>query len=421
MDSSHPEKTSRIRDLRAWAPIVLFFAMLWTPLLTFGDRRAEIQRFENRQISEWPEIPSNLKAARRWNDAAEAWFSDRMGTRSLLLRLFAGLSYQLLGSANSFQSRIEVVAGSDGWLFHRKVPDPFGEPQDTLAILFGGHTTDAARVERFVRGMRERAAWLSARGIRFVLVVVPQKHSVYPEMLPSWVAAMSGGSTGPIIAKLREAGVDVVYLRDALVAAKSRHPTYFKTDTHWNRYGAYVGYRELMEHLGLEAIPEESLGFHQVEWQDGGSAAEDNQLAKSIFLHGSLPDFNVIPRPDWTDRRWQVIDTVSGQTLRTTGDPKNLEWQPLTFVNRSARYTGPLLMIRDSSVHAESTYLNASFREVTYVSWAKRWGIEMAGIAELAKPKIVVYQIFERYLASEVPAPALPVEIKTAENNSTSG
>jgi alginate O-acetyltransferase complex protein AlgJ len=38
-------------------------------------------------------------------------------------------------------------------------------------------------------------------------------------------------------------------LRAPLIAAKSEYLVYYPTDTHWTGYGAYIAYREIIQHL----------------------------------------------------------------------------------------------------------------------------------------------------------------------------
>ena len=42
-----------------------------------------------------------------------------------------------------------------------------------------------------------------------------------------------------------------VVLRPRLTAAKTQAPTYYQTDTHWNSFGAFVAYQQLISALHL--------------------------------------------------------------------------------------------------------------------------------------------------------------------------
>ena len=90
---------------------------------------------------------------------------------------------------------------------------------------------------------------LNSRGIQYVIVFIPSKGSVYPEYL--------GGKFA-----VRETVIDIVtdYLRKNttipiintkgdLLQAKTTRQVYFKTDTHWNGAGAYVGYSAVIDGL----------------------------------------------------------------------------------------------------------------------------------------------------------------------------
>ena len=87
-------------------------------------------------------------------------------------------------------------------------------------------------------------------------MVAPNKHSVYPEELPSALASLSERRrVQQLVEELGEhSRVDAIALEQAVRAAKDDprnqgHPLYFPLGTHWNSIGAYWGYVALAEHL----------------------------------------------------------------------------------------------------------------------------------------------------------------------------
>ena len=48
---------------------------------------------------------------------------------------------------------------------------------------------------------------------------------------------------------------DVIDLREPLRKASGERKVYYATDTHWNSFGAWTGYREIAKALGVEPIP----------------------------------------------------------------------------------------------------------------------------------------------------------------------
>jgi len=115
-------------------------------------------------------------------------------------------------------------------------------------------------LEDWQRLLERRRQWLAVRGIQYLLVVAPDKQSLYPDKLPVWllratpphrqtkldqfVAYMKTHSTMPIID-----------LRPALMEAKQHAPVFQMTDIHWNEYGAFIGYDAIIHALAKQQVP----------------------------------------------------------------------------------------------------------------------------------------------------------------------
>ena len=80
-------------------------------------------------------------------------------------------------------------------------------------------------------------------------ILVPDKSTVYPEHLPPSVTRVHPQSRLEQLLEYlsKHSDVPVVDLRRAMLAAKRQRSVYYRTDTHWNGWGEYVAYREIME------------------------------------------------------------------------------------------------------------------------------------------------------------------------------
>src|SRR6185436_13342117 len=134
--------------------------------------------------------------------------------------------------------------------------------------------------------------WLAARGIGYVVVVVPEKFTIYPEYLPAWIARSPLPSPYDRVraAVERDGRVTFVDLRAPLLAAKARERLYFQTDSHWNYNGAVVGYAELMRAVQQALAP------------------------------GALPTIAPAPRPVYVPG----VDYYSGDLVQMLGLPSRL-------------------------------------------------------------------------------------------------
>jgi len=238
--AAHPR---RDRIVAALAALALAFPLA---ALTFTWSRT-MTLFEKRAMAPWPEFV--LTTA--FPPAFERAFADRFGGRDALVRLHHASLIELFGVS----ALANVLPGRDGWYYW------LGEDGLSLDRHYRGVATfpsdyvDGTAAE-FVR----RRDWLAARGIAYVVAVVPEKFTIYPEFLPDWVGRSAQPSPyDRVVSALSNSGVDLIDLRPVLRAAKARDRVYYKTDSHWNFNGATAGYGEIMREvqrvLGKDRLP----------------------------------------------------------------------------------------------------------------------------------------------------------------------
>lgn len=189
-----------------------------------------------------------------------------------VLRFPAGLEDYLLDRTGFRQEGVAAVgwARRAGWLPDEAVADCMparlrAEPATHVAVrgaegwcyfvsgmqvaeLSGRGVWPDDRVAATWRRFEERAAWLAAHGIAYVVVAAPNKETVYPEHLPPWAALPQGRTPLDQLVEhaARAGGAPLVDLRPELRAAKARGRTYYREDTHWTNFGALVGCRAVM-------------------------------------------------------------------------------------------------------------------------------------------------------------------------------
>lgn len=128
----------------------------------------------------------------------------------------------------------------------RKTTDP------SLMLFFQGDEAakepspgTLARIDRTLLGMK---AALQERGIRFLVVPVPDKESVYDRYLPGKVRPRFLERLEP---HLRAEGIEAVDLLEPFrkAAGKKGALLYHRDDTHWNAQGTRMAAEELSRHL----------------------------------------------------------------------------------------------------------------------------------------------------------------------------
>ncbi len=84
-----------------------------------------------------------------------------------------------------------------------------------------------------------------------IYMVVPSSMSVYPELVPdSYKPATGQTRLDKTMAALKEAGATVIDLKELFSQHKDDEMTlYYKLDSHWADYGAYLAYDALFDHI----------------------------------------------------------------------------------------------------------------------------------------------------------------------------
>jgi len=267
MNSAHTARGSRRRaDVLL---IVGFFAILGYPSLALfegPEAAAERARVENRMVASRPPIHKLVDDPSAFVAGFKSFFEDQFAGRGRLVTANSKLRLDLLEvSANS-----KVIVGKHGSLFYA------GEPMVPAYDL--GHEVAKQRRVRVLSEVRlrqmheyllSRKRWAEENGAAFLLVVAPDKTSIYPEFTPDWMAPVDAASvTDQFLGYLAEKGdVEFLDLRPALFEAKKGgQPLYHRDDTHWNQLGGFAGYAAISRRLAerfpsIRPLGPEDLAF----------------------------------------------------------------------------------------------------------------------------------------------------------------
>ena len=134
----------------------------------------------------------------------------------------------------------KAVVGESGWLFYAPDVDYLVNPRRLAAAPDAGPEAAVRVIVAFRDQLRER-------GIHLLVVPVPGKASVYPEMVTHRAAGRALRSpTRALLDDLRAPGVEVVDLFDTFNKPGRQDgelaavPIYLKHDTHWTGRGAMI-------------------------------------------------------------------------------------------------------------------------------------------------------------------------------------
>lgn len=208
----------------------------------------------------------------------------------------------------------KAVGGRDGWLFYR--PDveylAFPGPRDPRFYLGSFDTTIADRrvnLRNPLVAIRDLHRQLAARGIVLVVVPVPGKPSIYPEMLTGSDVDIEASPTLAMLDSLRASGIAAIDIVRPLRAAKSPNGPhlYLQRDTHWSPSGVEVASRAIAAHLlGIPAVAARRDSTRY--------GARDTTVER----WGDVAEMSALPR-----RRdmWKTESVTASRVVDSAGDP----------------------------------------------------------------------------------------------------
>ena len=349
---------------------------------------------ENRALAQWP---GSFEPA-----AIEAWFDDHFALRGQLTQIY-----------NSFNAKagVEILngvaIGKDGWLYYMYD----GSQEDIRREI---HYSDY-ELAAICEAQQAAADYLESQGISYYLMVCPDKHTVYPEYLPDGLSGYEGDSRfdGLCAALTENTTVNLIDTRQAVIDAKGDGQLFFKTDTHWNALGAYVGYAELMEriardHPNVRIVSKDECTLTSEEWHDGDMA---EFIGQSDVLSDTLYTWSV------NGSTARLVETPYAQT---SDDPT----RPILCYENPDRPELPTAVIfrdsfmgRDASCTLMLPLIADSFSRVTIV-----WSTSvLEHIVANEEPDIVVMEYVERYSGNAAQGMNVPeagiVEYVTGETD----
>ncbi len=340
---------------------------------------------ENRPLASFPAVDRHAASLRTFPAAFEAYHNDRFGLRPQLIRWNNRVKGWLGVSGVP-----RVLFGKEGWMF-------LNRDDDVIEQFRGLRPFRPAELAHWRQALTERRDWLARHGIPYVVVVAPDKHTIYPEYLPD---ALTRASTvtplDQLLRYLRQTSdLDLVDLRPALRTAKAEVRLYHRTDTHWNDAGAFVAYRQILnvlrERYRLPVRPRDADAFVLVEEPGPGG-----DLAGMLALADVYREQRLELRPLVARRARKVNGEIAAGRRPTvvmeTGDANLLR----------------AVMFRDSFADALIPFLSEHFARITYV-WQPDLDVR---VIESEHPDVVIHEIVERLLiATPANPPALRVHV----------
>jgi hypothetical protein len=319
---------------------------------------------------------------------ASGWLDKNFPLRGLLIRWYNYSSATLFGSMSG---NSPVVVGKEGWLYLAK-----DRNIDVLEEHRAVKPLTDAQLQHLVSLYEERRAWLAERGIKYLVVVAPNKDTLYPEYLPDEFKQVGQASRMDQIMAYLETNskLNVLDLRPVLREAKKTAQVFYATDSHWNARGAFPSYQALIERLGKDFPGLKPMSANDFYAQDYTFLGGD--LSYMVGLEELITERKVFMLP-------KKPLSARGES---TGVFKPGYTQPAQASARDNPSLPKAVFFHDSYFWEILGFLGEHFSHAIYV-WVRpglggKQSLFDQELIEAEKPDVVVEQIAERFFLPQV-------------------
>ncbi len=257
-----------------------------------------------------------------------------------------------VGNFSKASTANQVLKGKQGWLFYKNESDGTSIPE-----YKGNNHYSKATMKRIKNNLLKMKKAVQKRGATFVLCIIPNKEVMYPEYMPNSIKRKSTVTRADQLVRYLEKNSNllIVYPKEELMAAKENHQVYYKTDTHWNAKGRFIGVQKLRSVL------------------TGKSTSIDEVKFKT------------------------TTSTYSGDLARLLGQSScyrtDKKYSPRIKVKKKDKSKKDILFVGDSFGHEMVGQTNKYFGKVSY---SGIWTYSMSMVTK--GTDVVVWEGAERYL-----------------------
>ena len=358
--------------------VTVFFILLFVPMLHISE--ADRSEKENRMLAHYVPFIKEGQINLKYSTNFESWYNDRFFGRDFLINLYSFLEQKL----NPNRGNKNVLVGKDGWNFFKG--------DNSIENFQNVKVFSAEELQRAAQYLASIDEYARKNGKDFYYVICPDKNKIYGEYFPSSIYKTKPDSqsrANQLVRYLQEnTKVKVIYLAEVLKEHKKEGLLYFKNDTHWNKWGSYIGYLEIMKEMQKKypKLPVlENLKWKKTTHTKGdltnllGSSEQD---LESIYLEAELA-----PVQDC-----KVLRQQGGQKDMFCRNPEG----KLRLTLRGDSFSTALL-----------DYLRHSFKET--LSY-RRYNFTKQDLEDIKKNSdVIILETVERYIPRSV-APVFPVE-----------
>jgi len=315
---------------------------------------------------------STFQKVKRVKSNLEKFYANNLAFKPLF-KQFISIKHNIFDIKNPMAGR--VIEGSEGWYF---LGNFYSEVIDEYKgyLLF----TDQ-ELDQLEHNLESAQRAMEKKNIKIYFTIAPNKHTMYNEFLP--VKKYKDETKMQQLTKRlkKNKAVNFINLYPTLKKNKPKNLLYYKNDSHWNFYGAYIAYRQIMKTIKKDF---KNLSFLQ---------EKDLLLKNSIKRNGGNTRMLGIKIPE-TVNEYRVKKYKSKVLDKQLPVPKDYDRVPNRYERRYACKGKKLdvLFFQDSFGNFVRPFMRENFAHLTCLVTYKYDN----AIIEREKPDIIVIELVER-------------------------
>lgn len=350
-------------------------------LLPFSDSYfhfiPEKENKENRELKSKPVF--NINELDYFPQEFDEYYSDNFDLRNQLLSFNSKIKFNI----GVPPVKGKAFFGKNDWMYI---------VEHQMDMYLGKTMVNASKLKEYYNIINYRKKVLDSIGCKYFVVVVPAKTSIYPEFLPLSKRSHNQKTLTDQFVSLLDTmnGVNIIDLRKTLLQAKGGIRLFYKTDNHWNNYGAYVAYKEIIKTINREypgMISNEIL-----------NVKIDSVRIKGKALTNMMGIYDGVYENDITCTPVNGYKHKKGKKAKYTPPPKfPYPWSYEKVFVMEDDNLPKLLMTRDSFGEMIIPYLSEHFSKSVYIFDAWRHNLNR-DIVMKEKPDIYVQFVLEMFI-----------------------
>ncbi|EGX6952702.1 hypothetical protein JFQ84_000808 [Aeromonas hydrophila] len=263
----------------------------------------------------------------------------------------------------------QVLIGKEKWLFLQN------DTNQLIRQITGEYAVSDSLVNYWSNILKLRSSFFRSRNIEYTYICAPNKECVYKKYLPDNII-LSNKRPLELFRPVFESILGDSFCYPLAALQIGLIDTFSKGDTHWNQYGAFVAYQELMQSMGVQnKINIEDVDFIPAERKgDLISKLPGNHLDNTVLAKIKIQSSIEIEFDNHVQNRGKLV----------------------VINNHHALNDDSVVIFRDSFGSALVHFLARTFRRVVAV-WQPNIDL---GIIEAESPKYVISEQVERFIVS---------------------